>query len=236
MTVFDGRAPRAAVTLNDWYRDFPAHTVGGSLYAVPPQHRMEAASLLHRNGCRLHVDVIIGPDGHRGVGWAELSAVRAALPTARIDLHLVMVDDCVAIEDETLAIDITRTLTLDAITMSGEQIGRHRARLERLRAAGVDVCEEVRPDAAGPTEPDIDGALVMFIPPGTKQAADLAQLDKVSKLAASLPVRVDGGITHPIARQCHDRGAGYLISGRDLLTVTTSARHTPSTDPERRPA
>jgi pentose-5-phosphate-3-epimerase len=60
----------------------------------------------------------------------------------------------------------------------------------------------------------------MFIQPGTKQRADPAHLEKVSRLARILPVGVDGGITREIAAQCFQAGARYVVSGRDLLTVT----------------
>ena len=79
----------------------------------------------------------------------------------------------------------------------------------------------------------VDGALVMLITPGTKQAADLDQLDKLARLVTKVPVGVDGGVTHRIAKECDDRGASYLVSGRDLLlTSTTTHPH----DHERRPA
>jgi pentose-5-phosphate-3-epimerase len=161
-------------------------------------------------------------------------AVRDALPTARIDLHLILLDGAAA-DDEPIAIDIAGTLTLDTITLTREQIGRHRIRLDRLRSSGVGVYEELRPEHEGPAADDIDGALVMFIPPGTKQAADPGQLDKVPRLAGTLPVAVDGGITHRLAQQCLDRGAEYLISGRDLFRV--DATHPdPSVTRERRSA
>ena len=223
-----------AVDLKGWYQRFPNHTVGGSLYAVPAEYRLEAARLLHRNRCRIHADLIVGPNGHQGVSWAELAAVRAALPSARIDLHMILLDRS-GVEDEVVAIDIAQTLHLDSITMTGEQINRHRIRLDRLRSFGIGVYEELRPEHDEPAADRIDGALVMFIPPGTKQAADPRQLDKVARLAAFLPVAVDGGITHSLAQQCHDRGAGYLISGRDLFMVDATHRD-PSVTQERRPA
>jgi pentose-5-phosphate-3-epimerase len=58
---------------------------------------------------------------------------------------------------------------------------------------------------------------------------------KVARLAATLPVAVDGGTTHRLARRCHDRGAGYLISVRDLFRVAATS-HYPSLNRERRPA
>jgi pentose-5-phosphate-3-epimerase len=134
-----------------------------------------------------------------------------------------------------VAIDIARTLDLDTITMTGEQIGRHRIRLDRLRSFGVGVYEELRPEHDGPAAHDVNGVLVMFIPPGTKQTADPGQLDKVARLAAAMPVAVDGGITQHLAQKCHDRGAGYLISGRDLFRVAAT-HHDPSLTRERRPA
>lgn len=119
--------------------------------------------------------------------------------------------------------------------MTGEQIGRHRSGLDRLRSFGISLFEEVAPSVDRPRQPtsDIDGVLVMFIPPGTKQTADLTQLDKVARLSPKLPIAVDGGITRQIAQQCHDRGAGYLISGRDMFTTT---RNNSPTTRERRSA
>ena len=223
-----------AIEMKGWYQHFPDYTVGGSVYAVPTEYRLAAARQLHRNRCRIHVDLIVAPNGHQGVSWAELAAVRDALPSARIDLHMILLDGS-GVEDEVVAIDIAQTLHLDSITLTGEQINRHRIRVDRLRSFGIGVYEELRPEHDVPVADDIDGALVMFIPPGTKQAADPSQLDKVTRLAAILPIAVDGGITHKLAQQCHDRGAGYLISGRDLFRVDAIHRD-PSVTRERRPA
>jgi hypothetical protein len=80
---------------------------------------------------------------------------------------------------------------------------------------------EIPPDDPSFEVPEsVDGALVMFIQPRTKQRADPAHLEKVSRLARILPVGVDGGITREIAAQCFQAGARYVVSGRDLLTVT----------------
>lgn len=228
----------AKVELSDWFRQFPVGTVGGSLYAVPQRRRAEAAVLLHRNGCRIHVDVIIGRSGHQGVTWPELAEIRAALPLARIDLHLIVLDT-IAIEEEATAVDVARRLSLETLTMTGEQVLRQAPQVDRLRATGTTVWEEIAPDVDGVTAGDhVDGALIMLITPGTKELADLGQLDKITRLADEFPVGVDGGVTHLIGRQCHNRGAGYLISGRDLLTTaSTTISPTPADaqSPERRP-
>lgn len=182
----------AHVHLNDWYRRYPPGVIGGSLYAVPRPHRAEAATLLHRHGCRIHVDVIVGPDGHTGVSWSDLAMIATALPTARIDVHLIVLDTN-AIDDEVMAIDIARNLGVETLTLTGEQILRHTSRVQRLRAAGVQVWEEIAPHVPDPLAAEhTDGALVMLITPGTKQDADLRQLDKLAALAARVPVGVDG--------------------------------------------
>ena len=237
------RVRRTQVLLNPWHRQFATGQVGGSLYAVPRGQRAEAATLLHRSGCRVHVDVIVGPEGHRGVTFSEVALIRAALPTARIDLHLIVLD-ATSVDDEVTAIDIARTLAFETLTLTGEQIRRHAVRVHRLRSAGIAVWEEIAPGVDEPTAADhVDGALIMLITPGSKETADLGQLDKITALAGRIPVGVDGGVTGAIAHQCHDRGAGYLISGRDLLqttrtaTLPTPASSTPeSSPPERRPA
>ncbi|RDG37118.1 beta/alpha barrel domain-containing protein [Streptomyces corynorhini] len=63
----------------------------------------------------------------------------------------------------------------------------------------------------------------MFIPPGTKRSADPSMLTEVSRLAATMPTAVDGGITAPVAAQCAAQGATYIVAGRSLLTAASPA-------------
>ena len=92
---------------------------------------------------------------------------------------------------------------------------------EHLGVIDADGRVEVPPDKPGTDEAGIaiDGVLVMLIEPGTDQTANLAHLEKVERLARSVPVAVDGGVTRRITAKCLKLGARYAISGRDLLTV-----------------
>ena len=99
-----------------------------------------------------------------------------------------------------------------------------------VRRALARHLEEVSPAAAGPLEPlgGLDGALLMLVPPGTRQAADATLLTKVETLARTLPVAVDGGVTPEIAHRCRRSGTTFVVSGRSLLscapaTVTSAA-------------
>jgi pentose-5-phosphate-3-epimerase len=213
------------VALQPWHRAFGDHVVGGSVYAVKPRLRVEAAVQLTAANCRVHADIILGPDHrHRGVSWDELAEIRQAAPTARIDLHLIARGksmDPVRLAEERRAIETAVQIGAEFITVSNRCLSVHATALTTARAAGTNLWLEVPPDKPGTDEPGIaiDGVVVMLIEPGTKQAANLAHLEKVERLARTVPVAVDGGVTRKIAAKCLQLGASYTISGRDLLTV-----------------
>jgi pentose-5-phosphate-3-epimerase len=213
------------VALQPWYRAFGDHIVGGSVYAVKPELRVDAAVRLAAANCRVHADIILGLDNrHRGVSWDELAAIRRAAPTAKIDLHLIAPGsstDTVGLAEERRAIETAVQIGAEFITVNNRCLSRHGSALTAARAAGTNLWLEVPPDEAGTDEQalTIDGLLVMLIEPGTKQAANLAHLEKVEYLAQTVPVAVDGGVTRKIAAKCLQLGARYAISGRDLLTV-----------------
>jgi len=212
------------VALEPWHRAFGDHVVGGSVYAVEPRLRVEAAVQLTAANCRVHADIILGPDDrHRGVSWDELAAIRQAAPTARIDLHLIAQGnsmDTVRLAEERRAIETAVQIGAEFITVSTRCLSLHATALTAARAAGTNLWLEVPPHTPGAEEPGlaIDGVLVMLIEPGTKQAANLANLE-MERLARTVPVGVDGGVTRKIAAKCLQLGARYTISGRDLLTV-----------------
>lgn len=220
-TVIDA----GSVVVQPWHQAHPPRTVGGSIYAVAHRYRVHAARALTDQGCRVHADVILDEAGrHRGVTWSELTDIRRLVPDAAIDLHLINLGQP---RPEQLLVHLDRalqavaTLGATAVTLAPAQISGHRARLDRLRSAGHSLWAEVHPRTRADDLDglDVDGVLVLFIEPGTKDAADLGQLAKVAELGGRLPVGVDGGITRTIAPHCLDHGATYLVSGRDLLTV-----------------
>jgi len=214
------------VLVEPWHRDLGDYTVGGSVYAVEPHLRVAAAVQLAGAACRVHADIILGPgERHRGVSFDELTAIRQAAPTARIDVHLITLGQSVGtarLNEERRAIDTAAQVGAEFITVSKKALSLHAALLDHARAAGIQVWLEVPPDKQGTDAHRIavDGVLVMLIPAGAKKSADLAHLSKVERLGKTMPVAVDGGVTRAIAAQSRQAGACYLISGRDLLTVT----------------
>lgn len=221
------------VRLHPWHRAFPPHVIGGSLYAVPPALRPRAAAQLDAEHCRVHIDVILGPDGHRGVAPEEIDAIAAAVPQGRLDLHLILVDqppqgiaEAVTREvDRMLA--IAERLSVAGVTLPTRLASVHGAAVERLRAGGVPVFLEVGPrddvfgeDGGFATDaPVVDGCLVMLIEPGTRGQADPGLIDRVGRLAPTTPVAVDGGVTAELARACVAAGAHYVVSGRALFDL-----------------
>lgn len=226
------------IALNDWYREFPRFTIGGSLYSAPADLRVDAARQLAANDCRVHIDIIIGANGHRGVTWPEIVRVHETVPVARLDLHLILLDGVAPIDEEVRVLDAAHDLGVVGVTLPAGTIDRHREQVAALRAAGVQVFVEAQPADPGPSDGPaahggVDGCMVMFIPSGTKQQADPAMIDKVARLSANLPVAVDGGITRTLAPRIHGQGATYLVSGRDLFQVGTDPSDegaTPMTD------
>jgi pentose-5-phosphate-3-epimerase len=214
------------LVIEPWHRDLGDHVVGGSVYAVQPKLRVQAAVQLAAANCRVHADIILGPnDLHRGVSFDELIAIRRAVPAARIDLHLIVLGGSVRparLVEERRAIAASIQVGAEFITVSRRCLSLHADDLTAARAGGTGVWLEVPPDRPGTdlSLDAVDGALVMLIAPGTKQDADLAHLSKVEQLAQQLPVGVDGGVTRTVAARSKQAGAGYLVSGRDLLSST----------------
>jgi pentose-5-phosphate-3-epimerase len=124
--------------------------------------------------------------------------------------------------DELLA--VAGALGVEAVSASAPLVAAHRGALDRLREDGVALWLELAPGPADGQLPDgIDGALVMFIPPGTTQAADPARLAEVARLSVHVPTAVDGGITEQLAAACVASGATYVVAGRSLLTAAADA-------------
>ncbi len=227
------------VTVAGWHAAVP-NALAGSLYAVAPELRMQAAHVLADADVAIHLDVIIDPDGDQvGVTLEDLLNVRTEAPDARVDVHIIVLERADAAADgyEQSARRVRRAL-LDTLAVSAviraERVCASPALLNiepaawaRVRASGADVWAEIVPGDDGNTLPDgVDGALVMFIRPGSVDAAAPDRLQVIADLARSMPVGADGGITSELAHLCVEAGASVVVSGRALLsTTTTSASH-----------
>ena len=218
----------------------------GSLYAVAPEHREAVASALAARGAHVHVDVIITADGaHRGLTPAELRAVREAAPDARIEVHLIFdprsdaanAPDPAAMGDSAAsdAPDQAGTAPRRIDAAVGETVAaavESRAAVvvlpramhaepggivAALRRAGIAVWVELPPGEPADPPEGVDGALVMLIEPGTRNAADPSLVSRVAELSTRLPVGVDGGVTSDLAERCIAAGATTIVAGRALF-------------------
>lgn len=237
------------VQLADWARALPTGRVAGSIYAVEPDRRVQAAESLCAHGMPIHADLILAPSQsggdpvHRGVSLAEVRAVRAALPDARIDLHLILLAG-VALEPD--------SAEMRAVLALAEEVGAERIVLPEHLAADPEICAAFgaagcatwrelppsRPVDAGEQRPGEQGAgeqrsgaadegmatLVMLIEPGTRDVADPALVERVGELTARTAVGVDGGVGPELAERALLLGADHVVAGRSLFTA-----HDPTT-------
>ncbi len=211
-----------------WGRGLADRGIAGSLFAVAPALRPDAADALAAAGAGVHADIIIDAQGaHRGVQPEELMAVRSRHPGLDIDLHLIVDADSCPEEQLREALALAVHVGASHISLSADALRRHADLVRTARGAGVSVWVERRL-SDGPSLPvDADGCLVMLIPPGTLQDADPAALSLVEALAPQLPTGVDGGVTREIALRSIRYGAARIVSGRALLNTDSEKGKAP---------
>ena len=188
-------------------------TLAGSLLAVEPTGRLNAATELWAWGAWAHADVIGGGYGTRpSVTLDEIRALAAA--GGPIDVHL-MVDDVsgwlaalptglarVTIQSERLPDD-----SLDGLIA----LARQRADAVWL---GVDTDTVPQPPAVA-----ADGVLYMLVPPAVAgHALDPERLAGLS-VGPSERTGVDGGVTAHHVDAIAGAGVGYVVVGRSLFTA-----------------
>lgn len=228
-------APTETITLAPWHRTV-SDALAGSLYAVPPELRTHAAHVLADANVAIHLDVIIDTDGDQvGVSLEDLLRVRAERPDARVDVHIIVLELALGATETRQSTRRVRRALLDTLAVSAtiraERVSASPTLLNiepdawaRVRSSGAEVWAEIVPGDDGMTLPDgADGALVMFIRPGTVDQAAPDRLQVIAELAQTMPVGADGGITAELAQRCVEAGASVVVSGRALLTTTTSS-------------
>ncbi len=216
------------VSLQPWYFSHEPEAIGGSLYALPAEHRREAAQLLTEHGSTVHIDMILGRDDRQlGVTPDQLAGLRDTVPDARLDLHLISVgeDSALVAANERQVLELAAQLKAARVTLSAAALARNGAAVQALRDAGVQIWLEIGPDDAVDTTlaARADGALVMLIEPGTTDSADASHLTKIAALPPDWVSGVDGGVTAELARTSLAAGASYVVSGRALLALTDKA-------------
>ena len=167
----------------------------------------------------LHVDVM---DGHfvpnLTMGPDILRAVRAAVPQAYLNVHLmVMRPDLYAPK----FIDAGA----DTVLIHVESPCDLRATLAAIRGAGkragLTLCPETPVSALKGYEDLLDEVLIMTVHPGFGGQAFLESgLPKIAEIAKSLPqvdLSVDGGINAETGARCAAAGANVLLAGSFLF-------------------
>ena len=167
----------------------------------------------------LHVDVM---DGHfvpnLTMGPDILRAVRAAVPQAYLNVHLmVMRPDLYAPKFIEAG--------ADTVLIHAESPCDLRATLAAIRAAGkragLTLCPETPVSALKGYEDLLDEVLVMTVHPGFGGQAFLESgLPKIAEIAKGLPqvdVSVDGGINAETGARCAAAGANVLLAGSFLF-------------------
>ena len=167
----------------------------------------------------LHVDIM---DGHfvpnLTMGPDILRAVRAAVPQAYLNVHLmVMRPDLytpkfIAAGADTVLIHVESPCDLRATLAAIRGAGKR---------AGLTLCPETPVSALKGYEDLLDEVLVMTVHPGFGGQAFLESgLPKIAEIAKSLPqvdLSVDGGITAETGARCAAAGANVLLAGSFLF-------------------
>ncbi|MEO5316262.1 hypothetical protein PV772_19450 [Pseudarthrobacter sp. CC12] len=214
----------SAVRMAPWASAFAPGTISGSVYAVPASLRVEAARLLTDQGHRVHVDFIIADDGNAiGVTPEDLIRIAKEVPEARFDAHLILPEHNITeavLKAAASSIHALAQVRTETFALSPQAMETFVDLLRSLRERKVSIWTEV-PVGAGPTHLDhVDGALVMLIESGTRNEADRSQLRKVSALATTTSVGIDGGVTATLAAEGRDAGADVIVSGRALFEIS----------------
>jgi pentose-5-phosphate-3-epimerase len=214
----------SAVRIAAWANTFAPGTISGSVYAVPASLRVEAARILTDQGHRVHVDFIIADDGNAiGVTPEDLTRMAKEVPEARFDAHLILPEHNITeavLKAAASSIHALAQVRTETFALSPQAMETFADLLRSLRERKVSIWTEV-PVGADPTHlHHMDGALVMLIESGTRNEADRSQLRKVSALATTTSVGIDGGVTATLAAEGRDAGADVIVSGRALFEIS----------------
>jgi pentose-5-phosphate-3-epimerase len=214
-------------TIDELRRQAAPVRLAGSLLAAPPEGRSAYAGVLAQAGAWLHVDLIDGAYP-LGEGVSEALLPELVAQGAPVDVHLLVRDP-----EYWLARVVEHRP--DRITVQLETLQQPwPPALERLhelcRAAGVELwaglAPGTRPADAAEVLAVVDGVLIMLSEPGRPgTTADPRLVDRLAELP-DIPRGVDGGVTEDAFEAIRAAGGSYLVMGRRLWALASSAQLT----------
>jgi ribulose-phosphate 3-epimerase len=168
----------------------------------------------------IHVDVM---DGHfvpnLSMGPAVCAAVRRALPSTFVDVHLMVTRPLEFVEPFARA-------GADLVTLHAEVTPNLRAAAAQIRQhgilAGVALNPDTMPEALEGAIEDFDLVLLMSVHPGYSGQAFIERvLDKARVLRARMKpgqfLEIDGGVSPATAPACRAAGCDLLVSASAIF-------------------
>ena len=191
-----------------------------SLYAADHGMLTDAALTCATAGTlQFHVDMMDGRFVPAvGLSLRDVRTIRAALPEARLHVHLMVANPEQQVEALAQAKVTSLTFHVEGMTNPKETL----ARVQDLGlGVGVALCPETAPTCLADLRNDIDSILIMLVSPGRpNQTLIPAMFNKIRRTRALFPDTVivaDGCLDEVTIPTAFASGADILVCGRSVF-------------------